>query len=355
MSRFFSSKFRDLKAYVPGEQPREMKYIKLNTNENPYPPHPDVAAHVAGEAVRLNLYNDTECSELREVMAQRLGILPENLLFTNGSDEILYFAFMAFCDMNTPAVFADITYGFYSVFSQINQLPFRTVPLREDMSIRPEDYYHCGGTVFIANPNAPTGIALPKKEIIRILEENPDHVVVVDEAYIDFGGESCISLIERYRNLLVTQTFSKSRSMAGLRLGFGAACPELIRDLKTIQFSTNPYNVDRLAQAAGIACIQQDEYNTAHTREIIETRESTAASMKKMGFSMTESSTNFLFVRHPAIEGEKLYLELKKRGILIRHFSQSRIREYNRITIGTPGQMQTLLKVTAEILEEQIK
>ena len=223
MSRFFSSKFRDLKAYVPGEQPREMKYIKLNTNENPYPPHPDVAARVAGEAVRLNLYNDTECSELREVMAQRLGILPENLLFTNGSDEILNFAFMAFCDMNTPAVFADITYGFYSVFSQINQVPFRTVPLREDMSIRPEDYYHCGGTVFIANPNAPTGIALPKKEIIRILEENPDHVVVVDEAYIDFGGESCISLIERYRNLLVTQTFSKSRSMAGLRLGLGAA------------------------------------------------------------------------------------------------------------------------------------
>ncbi len=353
MSRFFSGKYRSLEAYVPGEQPRDRTYIKLNTNESPFPPHPEVARSVQAEAGRLNLYSDPECTALREALSQRLGISPEEVLPTNGSDEILNFAFMAFCDEDHPAVFADITYGFYPVFAAIDQVPFRIIPLREDYSIAPEDYDRSGGTIFIANPNAPTGLAMSRQEIRRILENNPENIIVIDEAYVDFGAESCVPLIREYPNLLVTQTFSKSRSLAGLRLGFGAACPELIRDLKTVQYSTNPYNVDRLAQAAGIACLQNDAYNVENARTIIETREKTAAALLKMGFELTESRTNFLFVSHPAFPGDTLYRGLKERGILIRHFSAERIKNRNRITIGSGKEMEILIGEIRKMLEEK--
>ena len=353
MSRFFSEKYAALTPYVPGEQPVNTKYIKLNTNENPFPPLPEVAESVKRAVGRLNLYSEIECTELRTLLAEKLGVRPGNLLMTNGSDEILNFAFMAFCDKHTPAVFADITYGFYPVFAQIDQVAYREIPLREDLTINTGDYLHAAGTIFLANPNAPTAIALTRKQITEILEANPYNVVVVDEAYVDFGAESCVPLIREYDNLLVTQTFSKSRSMAGVRLGYAVACEELIADLNTVKFSTNPYNINSLTNAAGIACLKKDQYNTANCRTIIRTREWAADQLKKLGFVLTDSSTNFLFAKHPDIPGEELYLKLKERGILIRHFGSERIKDYNRITVGTREQMEKLIAETAAILEEK--
>ena len=351
MSRYFSDKYATLKAYVPGEQPRDQKYIKLNTNENPYPPHPAVAKAAEEAAKTLRLYPDTESTSLRNALAGRLGVTADELIITNGSDEVLNFAFMAFCDRHTPAVFADITYGFYPVFAQVDQVPYREIPLQDDLTIRIEDYFQAAGTIFIANPNAPTAIALKRAEIEQILQQNPYNVVVVDEAYVDFGAESCVPLIREYDNLLVTQTFSKSRSMAGARLGIGIANQELIRDLKTIQFSTNPYNIDSVTMAAGTACVENDEYNTDNCRRIIETREWTRKQLEDLGFEVTPSKTNFLFARHPAISGEDLYLKLKEQGILIRHFSVERIKDYNRITIGTREDMETVTEIISKILK----
>ncbi len=351
MSRFFSDKYKDLEPYTPGEQPRDQKYIKLNTNENPYPPLPEVAEAVRKASEKLYLYSDTECVELRKNLAERLNVSPDELLMTNGSDEILNFAFMAFCDKHTPAYFADVTYGFYPVFADINQVPYEEIPLKEDLTIDITDYFQKAGTIFIANPNAPTAIALRRSEIEEILKQNLYNVVVVDEAYVDFGAESCVPLIKEYDNLLVTQTFSKSRSMAGARLGMGIGNPELIRDLNAIKYSLNPYNVNSLTSAAGVASLKLDEYNKKNCEIIMETRSRTERALRELGFEMTTSQTNFLFARHPAISGEDLYLELKKKGILIRHFNKERIKDYNRITIGTPEQMESLVATIKQVLE----
>jgi len=350
MSRFFSEKYAELEAYVPGEQPKDQQYIKLNTNENAFPPHPAIAQAAEKAALELQLYPDPECMELRKALAENTGLSADELIMVNGSDDILNFAFMAFCDRHIPAVFPDITYGFYSVFAQLNQVPYREIPLKEDLTIRVDDYLQAAGTIFIANPNAPTGIALSREQIEVILRANPYNIVVVDEAYVDFGAESCIPLIAEYDNLLVTQTFSKSRSMAGARLGFGAANPEIIRDLETIRYSTNPYNIDRMTLAAGTVCLEYDEYNRENCRKIIRTREKTRKAMEKLGFEVTESKANFLFARHPEISGEDLYRKLKERGILIRHFSAERIRDYNRISIGTDEQMEALIRETEGVL-----
>ncbi len=228
MSQFFSAKYTALTPYTPGEQPRERKYIKLNTNESPFPPSPKAVEYAQNELEKLMLYSDPTCDALVSKAAAYFGLEKDEILFTNGSDEILNFAFMAFCDAEHPAVFADITYGFYQVFAQLNGVPYRTIPLRDDFSIDPADYFGAKGTIFIANPNAPTGLCLPLSAIEAIVQANPDNAVVVDEAYIDFGGESALPLIHKYDNLLVTQTFSKSRSLAGARLGFGAGCRALI-------------------------------------------------------------------------------------------------------------------------------
>ena len=353
MSRFFSTRYSELTPYVPGEQPKERILLKLNTNESPWAPVPGVAEAVAAEAGKLRLYSDPDCTLLREKLSGVLNVSPGELLMTNGSDEILNFAFMAYCDEGTPAIFADLTYGFYPVFAGINRVPYREIPLGEHLELCPEDYFDAEGTIFIANPNAPTGRSLPRTEIRRILDRNRHHIVVVDEAYVDFGGESSVPLIREYDNLLVTRTFSKSRSLAGLRLGFGVACEALIQDLKTIQYSTNPYNVDRLAQAAGIACLEADEYNAANNAAIVAIRDRAAMEMRKMGFEVTESRTNFLFARHPKLPGETLARALRQRGILIRHFSVPRIRDWNRITVGTEEQMALLMAAIREILTEE--
>ena len=351
MSRFFSRKYDALTPYTPGEQPRGISYIKLNTNESPFPPPPLVQQYVREEASRLQLYSDPQCRDLVAMAAEKLGVAPDEILFTNGSDEILNFAFMAFCDAAHPAVFPDITYGFYPVFAQVNSIPYTEIPLQDDFSIRVEDYIGLNQTIFIANPNAPTGIALPLSDIETIVTGNPDSVVVIDEAYVDFGAESALSLIHKYDNLLVTQTFSKSRSMAGARLGFGAGNRELIRDLNTIKYSTNPYNVNRMTMAAGVAALEADGYFKVNCQRIMENREWVSAELRKMGFWVVPSMTNFVFVKHPAISGKALNLALREKGILVRHFNTDKLKAYNRITIGSREQMKAFLAALKEIPE----
>ncbi len=355
MSRFFSNKYSRLKAYTPGEQPRERKYVKLNTNESPYPPSPDVIRVVAEEASRLNLYSDPEAAALTEKCAEILGVKTSEVLMTNGSDEILNFAFMAFSDSEHPIVFPDITYGFYPVFAELSGIPYEKIPLSEDFTVRVEDYIGIGKNIVIANPNAPTGIALPLSDIERIVSSNPDNVVIIDEAYVDFGAESAIKLLPKYKNLIVTGTFSKSRSLAGARLGFGVASEELIKDLNTIKYSTNPYNVNRMTMAAGYQALVDNDYYMANCRRIIEVREYTRDRLSDMGFVLTPSCANFLFARCDRIGGEELYLELKRCGVLVRHFNDERIKDYNRITVGTRAEMDTLLSAVSEILKEKSK
>jgi len=314
MSKFLSKKYDSLAPYTPGEQPKERVYIKLNTNESPFPPSKKAIAAAAKEAERLMLYSDPECRDLVKKMAESFGVGTDSVIMTNGSDEVLNFAFMAYCDEKTPAVYADITYGFYKVFAAINNLPSRVIPLREDFSLNIDDYISTDGTVFIANPNAPTGILLPTSEIERLVKSNPDRVVVIDEAYIDFGGESAISLTKKYKNLLVTGTFSKSRSMAGARLGFGIACPEIIEDLTRIRYSTNPYNVNRMTMAAGVGALSDGEYFKENCRKIIENREWTKRELTALGFTFTDSKANFIFAKSDSIDGKALYLALKEKA-----------------------------------------
>ncbi|MBR2406738.1 MAG: histidinol-phosphate transaminase [Clostridia bacterium] len=352
MSRFFSNKYRSLVPYTPGEQPTERKYIKLNTNESPFPPS-DKAVAAAAEAARLlQLYPDPTCGELTAAVATLCGVQADEVLLTNGSDEILNFAFMAFCDDEHPAVFPDISYGFYKVFAELNGVPYRTVPLKDDLSIDPADYAAAGGTVFIANPNAPTGLALSPAEVEGILQANPNNVVVIDEAYVDFGAESCVSLVHKYDNLLVTQTFSKSRSMAGARLGFGVGCAALIQDLNTVKYSTNPYNINRMTMAAGLGVLADEAYTQANCRAVCATRTQTREALLQLGFEVAESKTNFLFARHRGFGGAELYAKLKENGILVRHFNQPRIQDYIRITIGSSQEMQVFVNTLRTILEE---
>ena len=354
MSRFFSEKFRDLTPYVPGEQPRDMQYIKLNTNESPFPPSPMAQAMAREEAGKLELYSDPTCSALVAAAAQQLGIPENQIVFGNGSDEILNFAFQAFCDREHPAIFPDITYGFYSVFAQLNGVPYKTIPLKKDFTLDPQDYMENRGTIFIANPNAPTGIALSREQVESILRANPDQVVVIDEAYVDFGGESALCLLPKYENLLVVQTFSKSRSLAGGRLGFGAGSADLIQDLNTIRFSTNPYNINRMTMAAGIGALLDRSYFEENCRKILENRQFTRDELEKLGFTVLDSSTNFVFASHPKVSGGLLYRKLKERGILVRHFDKPRLDAYNRITIGDRQQMEAFLAAVHSILEEEL-
>lgn len=350
MSKFFSNKYSALTPYTPGEQPQNRKYIKLNTNESPFPPSEKAVQAAFEEAKRLQLYSDPECKALVKKLSENLGVSEREVLLTNGSDEILNFAFMAFCDSEHPAVFPDITYGFYPVFAQLNNIPYEEIPLKEDFTIDVNDYCGINKTIFIANPNAPTGIALSKAEIEKIVASNPNSVVVIDEAYVDFGGESCVDLIHKYDNLIVTQTFSKSRSMAGARLGFGVACEALIQDMNTIKYSTNPYNINRMTMAAGVGVLDDEEYTRTNCRTIAANRSYTVMELRRLGFEVLPSKANFVFAKHPEADGKMLYLKLKENGILIRHFDKERICRYNRITIGTIEQMQALIAALEELL-----
>ncbi|MBQ7540693.1 MAG: histidinol-phosphate transaminase [Clostridia bacterium] len=350
MSRFLRNAFRSLEVYVPGEQPRDKKYIKLNTNESPFPPSPEVLDAVAKEADSLQLYSDPECTALRKTAAEQFGVRPENIFCGNGSDEVLNFAFFAFCDETRGMAFPSISYGFYPVFGDLYGLDCLPIPLRDDFSICPDDYFSLNKNIVIANPNAPTGMLLSVEQIRAILDSNPNNIVIIDEAYVDFGGKSCLPLIAEYDNLLVVQTFSKSRSLAGARLGFGFAQPPIIADLNRVKYSTNPYNINRETLAAGEAALRSQSYYDDNCRRIMENRAFTTDALTGLGFSVLPSSANFIFARHPKIGGETLYLTLKERGILVRHFSHREISDFVRITIGTLEQMQALIETIQTIL-----
>ena len=350
MSRFLNEKFKSLEAYTPGEQPRDMKYIKLNTNESPFPPSKAVIDAVnADEVAKLRLYPDPEGSELKSALAGLYGVNKENVFISNGSDEILNFSFMAFFD-EKGVIFPSISYGFYKVYADLYSLKYKQIPLCEDFSINYKDYVGVSQNVVIANPNAPTGMTLSLFEVEEIVKLNPNNIVLIDEAYVDFGGESCVALTKKYDNLLVCCTYSKSRSLAGARLGFAIGNAEIIADLEKIKYSTNPYNINRLTMVAGLAAVKDNDYYMNNCRIIEENREYTTKELEKLGFLVLPSKANFIFAKSDEIDGEKLYTELRARGILVRHFTSERIKNFNRITIGTLDDMRALVAAVSDIL-----
>ena len=349
MSRFLKKQYQSLTSYTPGEQPRDMQYIKLNTNESPYPPAPSVVEAVTGEQVeQLRLYSDPTAKELKEKLAGLYDVKPENIFVSNGSDEVLNFAFMAFGSQGVA--FPEISYGFYEVYANLYRLEYEKIPLEPDFSLDYEKYCGKNRMIVIANPNAPTGMSIPVWQIEDILKTNPDSLVLIDEAYVDFGGESCLPLIGQYDNLLVTRTFSKSRCLAGGRLGYAFANPGIIADLEKIKYSTNPYNVNRLTLLLGAATVDAQSYYQEKCREIVETRNWTARQLEKLGFFVLPSDANFLFAKTGEMDGGQLYETLKTKGILVRHFNNPKTAQYNRITIGTREQMETLITTLKEVL-----
>lgn len=353
MKKHWSRRIRDMVPYVPGEQPRDRQFIKLNTNENPYPPSPkalEALRAAAGDSLRL--YPDPECTELRAAIAAAHGLSPEQVFPGNGSDEVLAFCFQAFFDPDRPVRFADITYTFYAVYASYFGLTPELVPLAEDFTLPVADFLApgCGGVV-LANPNAPTGLAVELADIRRILEAHRDQVVLVDEAYIDFGGASADVLVPEYDNLVVVRTLSKGHALAGLRVGYALAQPDLIAALKCVRDSINSYTVDRAAQAAAAASLRDAAYFQERTAQVVRTRQRTALALRDMGFAVTDSQANFLFVRHSQVPAKTLLDGLRERGILVRWFDRPRIRDYLRITVGTDGEMDALTAALKELTE----
>lgn len=352
MSRFLRGALAAIESYVPGEQPQDKKYIKLNTNESPYPPPQSVIDAIGkAEIEDLRLYSDPKCKDLKNAIAREYGVSTERIFVSNGSDEILNFAFLAYGEKG--AAFPDITYGFYAVLSGLYGVQAEVIPLREDFTVDVDAFCGQNRLVVLANPNAPTGIALKPDELEKIVASNPDGVVIIDEAYVDFGTESVYRLTEQYHNLLVAQTFSKSRSMAGARLGFAFGDPEIIADLETIKDSTNPYNINRLTQLAGTATLADSGYFKANCQKTADTREYLKRELAALGFTVTDSAANFVFAKSEKIGGAALYKALRDRGILVRHFETARIRDYNRITVGSRAEADALLAAVRKILEEE--
>ena len=355
MSRFWSAVVHGLTPYVPGEQPKIDNLVKLNTNEHPYGPSPR-----ALEAIRsatndsLRLYPDPNADALKAALAQRHSVQPTQIFVGNGSDEVLAHAFMALLDHERPLWFPDITYSFYPVYCGLYGVAHKTIPLTKDYAIRADDYLPQGhdkaGAIIFPNPNAPTGCLLPLAEIERIVAGNPDAVVLVDEAYVDFGGESAIALVNQYPNLLVVHTFSKSRSLAGLRVGFAVGHPALIEGLERVKNSFNSYPLDRLALAGAVASVEDEDYFQDSCRKVIATREQLVADLATLGFEVLPSAANFIFTRHPQHDAATLAAALRQRAIIVRHFKLARIDQFLRITIGTDAQCAVLVAALKEIL-----
>jgi len=351
MSRFWSDVVKGLKPYVPGEQPRLANLVKLNTNENPYGPSPRVLEAIrdaTGES--LKLYPDPNAEQLKLAIAKYHDINARNVFVGNGSDEVLAHVFLGLLKQARPILFPDITYSFYPVYCGLYQVDFETVPLADDFSIRVGDYAKPNGGIIFPNPNAPTGCLAPLADIEHLLQSNPDSVVVIDEAYVDFGGESAIPLIAKYPNLLVVQTLSKSRSLAGLRVGFAAGHTDLIEALERVKNSFNSYPLDRLAIAGAVAAFEDREYFDKTCRAVIASREKLVGELKALGFEVLPSAANFIFVRHPQHDAEKSALALRQRSIIVRHFRLPRIEQFLRITVGTDGQCSALVAALKEIL-----
>lgn len=351
MSIYLNKRLGAIEAYTPGEQPQDKSYIKLNTNESPFPPSPMVVEAInKAEIEKLRLYCDPECKKLKTALANLYNVESDSIFLSNGSDDILNFAFMAYGDKG--AAYADITYGFYSVFAELYGVDSQIIPLKADFSIDVDAFLGLNKLIVIANPNAPTGMEISLDDVEKILISNPEGVVLIDEAYVDFGGTTCMELTKKYKNLLCVGTFSKSRSLAGARLGFAVADRELISDLDLIKYSTNPYNINRLTQIAGENAILENRYYMDNCKTIISNREYTVNKLENLGFEVLPSKANFVFAKCDKIGGEALYKALKDRGVLIRHFSKERIKDYIRITIGSLEEMQIFISKVTEFLGE---
>lgn len=355
MSRFWSQTSRKISPYVPGEQPQDRTYIKLNTNENPYPPSQLVLKAINENTNdTLRLYPDPECNLLRQTIAEYYKVSKEEVFVGNGSDEILAFSFMAFFMPDRPLVYPDITYTFYDVYVSLFRIKHTIIPLKDDFTIDIRPYCTDGAGIILANPNAPTGISLSIDEIETIVSKNQNNIVIIDEAYVDFGGMSAIPLIKKYDNLLVIQTFSKSRSLAGLRIGFAIGQGDLIQGLTRIKNSFNSYPLDRLAIVGAIASIKDEDYFNQTRNKIISTRERIYGSLTELGFNILKSHANFIFMTHQYLYAEDILNKLRQRGILVRHFNRPRIDNYIRITIGKDDDMDRLIQVLQDIIRESI-
>lgn len=347
--KLWQKNIRKVEPYVPGEQPNQPNMIKLNTNENPYPPAPGVKAFIENMDVnRLRLYPDPLCHSLVNELAAFYGLNPNQVFVGVGSDDVLSTAFMTFFNSNKPILFPDLTYSFYDVWANLHRIPFKQIPLGDDFRIRKEDYYGENGGVVIANPNAPTSLYESLDFIEDILVHNQDVIVIVDEAYIDFGGESALSLIDKYENLLVVQTFSKSRSMAGIRIGYCMGHPELIQAINNVKLSINSYTMNMAALDAGVEAVRDKEYFYHTLHKIIQTREWFAKALVQLGFDVLDSMTNFLFVTHKTLDCRDMFQWLRERDIYVRHFNKARIMNYLRITIGTDEEMESVIAAIKE-------
>ena len=343
---------RGLPRYEPGEHEEGEGFVRLNTNESPFPPSPGVAKAVAAQIDRLQFYNDPDCTALRAAFARVVGVTPDCVLAGNGSDEVLYWAFMAYADAAHPILLPDVTYSYYDLFAAALGIVLERVPLRDDFTVNAADYCGAGKTVLLANPNAPTGYALPVSQIESIVRSNPESVVIIDEAYADFGAESCVPLTRRYPNLLVTRTFSKARSLAGARIGFAIGCPALIAELASVRNAVNLYSVSRMAQAAGETACRENDYYMANCRRIMDSRAYTTQSLRARGFTVLDSQTNFVFARCGFMGAAALQDALRKRGFLVRRWNAPRIADWLRITIGTQAQMEALVAAIDDMQRE---
>ena len=350
MSQYWTDIVHKLNPYVPGEQPQDQQYVKLNTNENPYPPSPEVILAIDNyNKHQLKLYPDPESSRLRETLAQRFDVQKQNVFVGNGSDEVLAHSFQAFFKQAQPLLFPDLSYSFYPVYCGLYEIDSTTIPLNEDFIINTNDFKIDNGGIIIPNPNAPTSMLMPLSDIEQLCKQSPS-VVIIDEAYIDFGGESAIPLTKKYDNLLVIQTFSKSRSLAGLRLGYAIGHRDLIEGLNRVKDSFNSYPVDSLAQTAAVSSLQDDDYFQQTCQKIIQTREQTSEQLTRLGFKVLPSAANFIFASHQSTSAQKLYTALKQAGVLVRYFNKPRIDNYLRITIGTDADMNILIETLKRIL-----
>lgn len=345
---------RRVEPYVPGEQPKSRRMIKLNTNECPYPPSPKVKRALRKlDNRKLRLYPDPQAEELVETLAKYHDVKKEQVFVGVGSDDVLAMAFLTFFNSKKPILFPDITYSFYDVWADLYKIPYETIALNEKFEINIEDYERDNGGIVIANPNAPTGLMTPVSDIEKIIKANKDVVVIVDEAYVDFGGESCVSLVDKYDNLLVVQTFSKSRAMAGMRIGFAIGSKKLIKYMLDAKFSFNSYTMNLPALKLGVASVKDDKYFKATVQKVIRTREWTKAQLKELGFSFPDSKTNFIFAKHKEVPAKELFEMLKKEKIYVRYFNKPRIDNYLRISIGTDAEMQKLIECLTKYLEKR--
>ncbi len=342
---------RKVVPYVAGEQPNRPNMIKLNTNECPYPPAPGVARLAAQLDINaLRLYPDSDAMPLTKALAEYYGVKPEQVFVGVGSDDVLAMAFMTFFNSGKPILFPDVTYSFYDVWAELYRIPYRTCALDENWHIRPEDYRQPNGGVIFPNPNAPTGLAEGLDLVEEILQANRDVVVIVDEAYVDFGGVSALPLLEKYDNLLVVQTFSKSRAMAGLRIGFCIGSEKMIAYLKDVKFSFNSYTMNYPSQVLGVEAVRDDAWFKETTGKIVRTRERVKGELRELGFSFPDSAANFIFAKHDTIPAERIFQALRERDIYVRHWNKPRIAEYLRITVGTDQEMDALIAFLKEFI-----